>query len=424
MRKRKVILLIRSKMATALHIDNVSKVYHLGEFGKSYGLRDNGISGKKNEELTALANMSFSVQKGEVLGIIGANGAGKSTLLKLLSQITRPSSGVIRAKGKISSLLEVGTGMHPELTGRENIFLNGAILGMQKSEITDKFDEIVAFSECSDFIDTPIKRYSSGMKVRLGFSVAAFLDPEIIIIDEVLAVGDAQFQTKAIRKILDISADKSKTILIVSHNMASIKSLCSRCVVLKKGELIFDGDVDLAISNYLGYDTQETSRRRVWAENTAPGNARYKLRKAIIRAEGKDDNQPLTTDDRLTIEVELDKAESQSRVDMTFQLLSESGEFLAAWSTIDLEDVEGPESESSFSLSFSSEIPANIFNQRTYRLNLLILENQKAVVCRFDDLFKLSFATASRHPESWMGQSTSYFLPHFKWNINLPNKSS
>ena len=405
-------------MSTVLHIDKLSKIYQIGEFGTGTRMRRKEILTKGNGDLKALNDVSFAVERGEVLGIIGANGAGKSTLLKLLSQITRPTSGVIRAKGKISSLLEVGTGMHPELTGRENIFLNGAILGMDKVEINSKFDEIVNFSECKDFIDTPIKRYSSGMKVRLGFSVAAFLDPEIIIIDEVLAVGDAQFQSKAIRKILDISADSSKTVLIVSHNMASIKSLCSRCLVLEKGELTYDGNVDTAISKYLGYDIEETSRSRVWTENSAPGNAIYKLRKALVLADGKEENQPITTNDRLTLEIELDQIESEARVDITFQLLSEAGEFLAAWSTIDIEDSKRGSLGNSKLLRFSCEIPPNIFNQSTYRLNLLVVENRQSVVYRFDDLFKLAFTTSSRDPETWMGQSKSHFLPHFKWNIN------
>ncbi len=405
-------------MSTVLHIDQLSKIYQIGEFGTGTRMHRKELLAKGNGHLKALNDVSFSVESGEVLGIIGANGAGKSTLLKLLSQITRPSSGVIRAKGKISSLLEVGTGMHPELTGRENIFLNGAILGMDKAEINSKFDAIVAFSECGDFIDTPIKRYSSGMKVRLGFSVAAFLDPEIIIIDEVLAVGDARFQSKAIQKILEISADRSKTVLIVSHNMASIKSLCSRCIVLEKGELTYDGNVDTAISKYLGYDIEQTSRSRVWTENSAPGNDNYKLRKAQVIAEGKEGSQPLTISDRLTLEIELHQIESAARVDITFQLLSEAGEFLAAWSTIDIEDAKRSDSENSNFLRFSCEIPAAIFNQSTYRLNLLVLENRQSVVYRFDDLLKLAFTTSSRDPESWMGQAKSHFLPHFKWNIN------
>jgi lipopolysaccharide transport system ATP-binding protein len=199
----------------------------------------------------ALKEINFEVKRGEILGIIGKNGAGKSTLLKILSRVTSPTTGSIKTGGRIASLLEVGTGMHPELTGRENIFLNGAILGMNKTEISSKIDEIIEFSGCQMYIDTPVKRYSSGMRVRLGFAVAAFLEPDILVVDEVLAVGDAEFQKKAIGKMQDISNTNGRTVLFVSHNMASIKNLCTRCVVLKNGSTQFDGKTEEAISFYL-----------------------------------------------------------------------------------------------------------------------------------------------------------------------------
>ena len=189
------------------------------------------IAGDELEELWALKDVSFEIKRGEVTGVIGRNGAGKSTLLKILSRITEPTEGRVTIKGRVASLLEVGTGFHPELTGRENIFLNGAILGMTKREIKAKFDEIVAFAEVEKFLDTPVKRYSSGMYVRLAFAVAAHLEPEILIVDEVLAVGDAQFQKKCLGKMQDVSQD-GRTVLIVSHNMAMIRSLCSRAIVL------------------------------------------------------------------------------------------------------------------------------------------------------------------------------------------------
>jgi lipopolysaccharide transport system ATP-binding protein len=208
-------------------------------------------NGEVDDIIWALRDISFEVQKGEVLGIIGRNGAGKSTLLKILSRITDPTYGSVEIKGRVSSLLEVGTGFHPELTGRENIYLNGTILGMSKREINRKFSDIVEFSEIEKFIDTPIKRYSSGMKVRLGFSVAAHLEPELLLIDEVLAVGDVAFQQKCIEKMLMLVREKSKTILFVSHKMSSIKTLCNRGIVLDNGGILFEGDVDTAISTYL-----------------------------------------------------------------------------------------------------------------------------------------------------------------------------
>lgn len=208
------------------------------------------VAGDELEEFSALKDISFEIKRGEVTGVIGPNGAGKSTLLKILSRITEPSEGRVTIKGRVASLLEVGTGFHPELTGRENIFLNGAILGMTKKEIKAKFDEIVAFAEIENFLDTPVKRYSSGMYVRLAFAVAAHLEPEILIVDEVLAVGDAQFQKKCLGKMQNVSQE-GRTVLIVSHNMPMIRSLCSRSIVLSAGSIACDGDVDEGIQQYL-----------------------------------------------------------------------------------------------------------------------------------------------------------------------------
>ncbi len=258
---------------TILKAENISKQYRLGVVGTGTIGHDlnrwwHTIRGKEDpylkvgavndrsatassEYVWALQGINFEVKQGEILGIIGKNGAGKSTLLKILSRVTSPTTGSIKTKGRIASLLEVGTGMHPELTGRENIFLNGAILGMTKAEIKGKIDEIVEFSGCQMFIDTPVKRYSSGMRVRLGFAVAAFLEPEIMVVDEVLAVGDAEFQKKAIGKMKDISEGGGKTVLFVSHNMASIQVLCTRLVVLDNGQVLFDGDVEEGIQEYL-----------------------------------------------------------------------------------------------------------------------------------------------------------------------------
>ena len=259
---------------TILKAENISKQYRLGVVGTGTIGHDlnrwwHTIRGKEDpylkvgavndrsatassEYVWALQDINFEVKQGEILGIIGKNGAGKSTLLKILSRVTSPTTGSIKTKGRIASLLEVGTGMHPELTGRENIFLNGAILGMTKAEIKDKIDEIVEFSGCQMYIDTPVKRYSSGMRVRLGFAVAAFLEPDILVVDEVLAVGDAEFQKKAIGKMQDITKDGGRTVLFVSHNMASIQQLCNRIVVLNNGSVLFDTPkVEEGIQRYL-----------------------------------------------------------------------------------------------------------------------------------------------------------------------------
>ena len=210
-----------------------------------------------SEYVWALKDIDFKVEQGDVVGIIGKNGAGKSTLLKLLSRVTGPTTGTIRARGRIGSLLEVGTGFHGEMTGRENIFMNGAILGMTKQEIQSKLDEIIDFSGCERYIDTPVKRYSSGMTVRLGFAVAAFLDPEILVVDEVLAVGDAEFQKKAIGKMKDVSQGQGRTVLFVSHNMASIKNLCTTGVLLENGMVKFRGDIDKVVEEYITGNLKE-----------------------------------------------------------------------------------------------------------------------------------------------------------------------
>jgi len=208
---------------------------------------------KEVEMFKALNDVNFEIKKGEKIAIIGRNGAGKSTLLKVLSRITEPTNGSVKIKGRVASLLEVGTGFHPELTGRENIFLNGAILGMTKKEITEKFDDIVEFSGCEKFLDTPVKRYSSGMRVRLGFAVAAHLESEILIVDEVLAVGDAEFQKKCLGKMDEISKGEGRTIIFVSHNMSAVQNLCDKGIVMEQGQVKFAGDIDEAIESYLSF---------------------------------------------------------------------------------------------------------------------------------------------------------------------------
>src|ERR1035437_7286214 len=248
---------------TAISISHVAKRYRLGQLQDPYGrltevlwgaisapFRRSAESGADTRELWALLDITFDVGRGEVVGVIGRNGARKSTQLKILSRIAEPTSGRIVMKGRVASLLEVGTGFHPELSGRENIYLSGAILGMHRSEIRRKFDEIVAFSEVERFLDTPVKRYSSGMQVRLGFAVAAHLEPEILIVDEVLAVGDAAFQRRCLAKMEDVTHE-GRTVLFVSHNMASVESLCTRAVLLQSGKVVADGDVRQIVDQYL-----------------------------------------------------------------------------------------------------------------------------------------------------------------------------
>ena len=266
----------------AIKVEGLSKLYRISHLAKQKTIRDAVHHGMRlvwrrlrwntrlnREEFWALRDVSFEVKPGEIVGIIGRNGAGKSTLLKLLSRITDPTAGRIMLRGRVASLLEVGTGFHPELTGRDNIFLNGAIHGLRRSEIRQKFDEIVDFAEIGQFLDTQVKRYSSGMYVRLAFAVAAHLDPDVLIIDEVLAVGDAVFQKKCLGKIREVSSEEGRTVLFVSHNLSSVRQLCSRAILLEKGGLVLDGIPSAAIAAYTQRDRTTSEVRHIAGDGAA-----------------------------------------------------------------------------------------------------------------------------------------------------------
>lgn len=305
-----------------ISVENLSKTYRLGVIGTGtfFGdlnrwwarklgkpdpyakVNETDLGNRFGETIQAINDISFKIQKGEALGIIGRNGAGKSTLLKILSRVTAPSSGVVKAKGRIASLLEVGTGFHPELTGRENIYLNGAILGMSRAEVNHKFDEIVDFSGVEKFIDTPVKRYSSGMYVRLAFSVAAHLEPDILVVDEVLAVGDAEFQKKCLGKMGSV-AGEGRTVLFVSHNMSAINRLCSRAILLDKGSLVMDGKSNEVTAQYLqGADIEDG---RKWALESAPGTEDLKLLSVKLTRNGeKVSSSVIEVKDELVLEME------------------------------------------------------------------------------------------------------------------------
>ena len=309
-------------MTTAISIEQVSKLYRLGEIGtgslshdvnrwwhKVRGNEDPYLKlGQLNDRATkgdseyvyAIKDVSFDVKQGEALGIIGRNGAGKSTLLKILSRVTTPTTGLIRAKGRIASLLEVGTGFHPELTGRENIFLNGAILGMRKHEILSKFDEIVDFSGCERYIDTPVKRYSSGMYVRLAFAVAAHLESEILIVDEVLAVGDAEFQKKCLGKMKDV-AGHGRTVIFVSHNMAAVKMLCENSIVLSEGRLKMGGPTHHCIECYNGNSSASGAALML---NVRPEDHDVKIKSIIINGQSSGEIRLTSEENILKVTIE------------------------------------------------------------------------------------------------------------------------
>lgn len=321
----------------ALRVRNLSKQYAIGVARQSHdtlsaqlvdGLRSllqrNGRSGRNKELVWALKDVSFDVKQGEVIGIIGRNGAGKSTLLKMLSRITEPTGGLAEIHGRVGSLLEVGTGFHPDLTGRENIYLNGAILGMKKTEIERKFDEIVAFAEVEKFLDTPVKHYSSGMYVRLAFGVAAHLEPEILIVDEVLAVGDAAFQRKCLNKMEDVGSH-GRTVLFVSHNMPAITRLCGRAVLLDGGKVVADGPSHQVVSQYLtaGFGT---SAVREWSDQAkAPGGEIARL--CAVRVRTKEGQVTDAVDIRrpVRIEMEYDVLKSSYRMMPACHLFNDEG---------------------------------------------------------------------------------------------------
>lgn len=326
-----------------LKVENVSKIYRLGEIGGTT-LRDElqrlgakirhkedptkKIGAKnynKGEKFKALDNISFEVKKGERIGIIGHNGAGKSTLLKLISRVTGPTDGKIYLNGRVASMLEVGTGFHPELTGRENVYMNGAILGMTKKEIDSKMEDIIEFSEVRQFIDTPVKRYSSGMYVKLAFSVAAHLDSEIMIMDEVLAVGDMAFQNKCLNKMRSVSEEDDRTILYVSHNMNTIRQLCNRVIVLNQGRVIFNGDVEEGIKRYysetldcypIAYDYTNVPRLYNFGKEAKILSFRFLAHNDAV----------FTNEDRLSFEVRIKSNLDISNALFRFSIRTEMGE--------------------------------------------------------------------------------------------------
>ena len=354
-----------------LKAENISKQYRLGRVGTGTLSHDlnrwwHKIRGKENPYLKigdtndrskkgssdyvwALQDINFEVERGEVLGIIGKNGAGKSTLLKILSKVTAPTTGSIKSRGRIASLLEVGTGFNGEMTGRENIFLNGAILGMTKKEITSKLDEIIEFSGCERYIDTPVKRYSSGMTVRLAFAVAAFLEPEILVVDEVLAVGDAEFQKKAIGKMQDISKGEGRTVLFVSHNMTAVKSLCTNGVVLENGKVIFKGVIDEAIEKYL--ENENSTAHKIWEKgNTISKSSFFQL----IEAKVVNENNEISINHNI---------HSDITIEVKYEILRVGEVFTHGFNLFNVENVHILSSHDKYSSTLTEVLPLGIYKK-------------------------------------------------------------
>lgn len=333
------------------------------------------IQGDEVEEFWALKDVSFEIKQGDCVGFVGRNGAGKSTLLKLLSRITDPTSGRITLSGRVASLLEVGTGFHPELTGRENIFLNGAILGMSRKEIQRKFDEIVEFSEVEKFLDTPVKRYSSGMYVRLAFAVAAHLEPDILIVDEVLAVGDAAFQKKCLGKMQDVSTH-GRTVLFVSHNMAALTSLCSRAILLNQGSVIAEGVATDIVRRYIEVG-KESSGEKVWNDiHTAPGSEKVKLRAVRFMSDGVVCSD-LEIDKELKIEIEFWNIKNNANISSSIHLIDQMGVGVLASANVHSanltkDDWFGKPHHVGLYKTHCI-IPANFLNEGRYSINVIVL---------------------------------------------------
>jgi lipopolysaccharide transport system ATP-binding protein len=413
-----------------LKAENISKQYRLGQVGtgtlshdfnrwwhKIRGKEDPYLKvGDTNDRSTkgtsdyvwALQDINFEVERGEVLGIIGKNGAGKSTLLKILSKVTAPTTGSIKSRGRIASLLEVGTGFNGEMTGRENIFLNGAILGMTKKEITSKLDEIIEFSGCERYIDTPVKRYSSGMTVRLAFAVAAFLEPEVLVVDEVLAVGDAEFQNKAIGKMQDISKGEGRTVLFVSHNMAAVKSLCTRGIVLEHGKVKLIGSIEKAVSYYLSGDSEVINQKIFGPEYETN---EFKLEKISINGLGKSIEEPLLESDKIELKTIITLKENKtSNYHITYHLYNEMGEALFSFSNVSEADIL-KHGYNELTCTF----PASFFQSGQFYLSFFFVKDKREALFVENDIISFTIVDGSRDLGVYMGREPGYIKPQFNW---------
>jgi lipopolysaccharide transport system ATP-binding protein len=418
-------------MSTVIKVENLSKQYRLGEvstgtiahdvnrwwhkvrgnddpylkIGEENDRTKKGIS----EYVWALEDVNFEIVHGEVVGIIGRNGAGKSTLLKILSRTTTPTKGSVRIRGRVASLLEVGTGFHPELTGRDNIFLNGAILGMTKKEIKRKFDEIVDFAGVERYIDTPVKRYSSGMYVRLAFGVAAHLEPEILIVDEVLAVGDVEFQKKCLGKMRDVSDKEGRTVLFVSHNMTAIKSLCNTVYHFDNGKLVEKGNTVSVINKYLSHHSSSSLLQRFLNPEEAPGNENVKLKRIEICPILLNPNDPITVKTEIHIEIEFWNFDENRLINLTMFVNTLGGECVFAIGT-DVKNLKAG--------LYRAEcvIPSHFLNDDVYCVSIMVVGDASTSIYLFENLVSFE-VIEDRSGSGWHGKWPGFVRPKLDFKL-------
>jgi lipopolysaccharide transport system ATP-binding protein len=419
----------------AIRCEGLGKRYRIGQRERYRALRDTltdamrsplrllnrtfGGSRSKNgndaSTIWALRDVSFEVKRGEVIGVIGRNGAGKSTLLKILSRITTPTEGMAEIHGRVGSLLEVGTGFHPELTGRENIYLNGSIMGMRKAEIERKFDDIVAFAEVAEFIDTPVKRYSSGMYVRLAFAVAAHLEPEILVVDEVLAVGDAEFQKKCLGKMGDV-ARAGRTVLLVSHNMQAVQSLCRHALLIDAGKITATGDARSVVARYLE-SIAEMGSEIVWTEQAAPGNDEIRLRALRVYTENST-GSVYSSSDELTVEMEFTARSRYSGLCIGFDLVNSEGVVVARSYQTDLPPEQWPEVALGDN-KWCCTIPRGLLNAGLYYISPKIGMHNISWIVHMDPTIRFEMVLDHGVSPFWnsldAGSRPGVIAPIFKW---------
>lgn len=419
-------------MGVVIQVRDISKQYRLGKVGVgtltddfrrmiarlrgkedptlAIAERNNRTAKGSSEYVWALRDINFDVNRGEVLGIIGRNGAGKSTLLKILSQVAEPTTGSLKIKGKVASLLEVGTGFHPDLSGRENVFLNGAILGMTKAEIKSKFDEIVDFSGIERYIDTPVKRYSSGMKVRLGFAVAAHLEPEILIVDEVLAVGDAEFQRKCLGKMKNV-AGHGRTVLFVSHNIFAMRNLCTRALLIEEGTITRDGTADEVANEYISSTRLAGNDRHehIWSEDGKFSDGQL-LRASIS---SPDPIIQKTSEVQVSIEARLDIFDDIDRPAVVFHVLNEDDLVIFGSSAVE----DDPQYMQQGKNVLTCIIPGDLLNSGTYRLRFLVVKGGK-IGLRQEDILSFTVYESGGQGVVNFNRKSGIVRPKLKWNIN------